>query len=122
MTPFLLSAFVAPGAGQLYRREFLKGGVILGLCLFGLSLLFADLWIVVNASLQAEPLLDMRDIVGRAIAIRQGINLRRFLIPVAVVLVSYVWGVIDVLCSMRKDILAARIEMSEKESGGGNTR
>jgi hypothetical protein len=102
MTPFLLSAFVAPGAGQLYKRQFVKGGLILGLCLFGFTLLFLDLYFVVHASLEAEPLLEAEDLFERAAEIRHGISLHRFMAPLLIIGVSYIWGVIDILWTMRK--------------------
>lgn len=108
MTPLFLSAFVAPGAGQLYRREFLKGGLILGLCLFGLAWLFVDLCYIVSASLQADPSLDPEELFKTAIEIRKSISLRRFVTPVIIFAVSYLWGVIDILRTMRKESQSGR--------------
>ncbi|MFH1741729.1 MAG: hypothetical protein ABIH23_22205 [bacterium] len=103
MTPLLLSALVAPGAGQFYRREFLKGFLILGLCLLGFAWLFVDLVSIVNASLQVEPLLESGDLMERAIEIRQSFSLAGLKFPLSFIVVAYLWGVIDSLWSAHKE-------------------
>ena len=97
MTPFILSACVAPGAGQFYRRKYLKGFLMLGGCLIGFVWLFVDLVSVVNASLQVDPLLQPADIVEKAMEIRRSLNLETLRGPILVIVAAYVWGVIDAL-------------------------
>ena len=103
MTPLLLSAFVAPGAGQIYKKRYARGFLILGLCLLGFALLFVDLVVIVNAHLAQEPLTEFGEIPQRAMEIREGIDLTRFTWPVALIVVSYVWGVVDAWLMMRRE-------------------
>ena len=103
MTPFLLSALVAPGAGQLYRREFLKGFLILGLCLLGFAWLFVDLVSIVNASLQVETLLESDDLLERVVEIRQSFSLFQLKTPFLILIIAYLWGVIDALWSAHRE-------------------
>ena len=103
MTPLLLSAFVAPGAGQLYQGRYGRGLLILGLCLLGFALLFVDLVVIVNTHLAQEPLTEFGEIPERAMHIREGIDLTRFVWPVGLIVVSYVWGIVDAWWTMRRE-------------------
>ncbi|HQP96893.1 MAG TPA: hypothetical protein PLY86_00440 [bacterium] len=102
MTPLLLSALVAPGLGQIYRREFLKGILILCCCLVGFIWLFVDLCSFVLSSIQNTPLLPSDDLVERTVEIRRSFSVWDLKGPVFLILGSYLWGVIDILWGSRK--------------------
>ncbi|HOE10527.1 MAG TPA: hypothetical protein PLQ35_10000 [bacterium] len=102
MTPLLLSALVAPGLGQIYRRELLKGILILSCCLVGFGWLFADIFSFVMAGIQNTPLLPTDDLIERATEIRQTFSLWDLKDPLFLIIASYLWGVIDILWESRK--------------------